>query len=227
MALLKVAETAARAELRAHEQALQESARLLEGTSQRFVAERDALLERLTQSRRQTTADMEAYVAAVNDVSRRWAFGVKMPGRKRSGAVQRHEDLSGTLKTGSMDVNRALYSRVQSCRRRKHSDPFWNDACDRIGRIHYPGVKRPLAQDARWQARYDTRALLAAMNSTRKAAILRSLEEGQTKIDSLEAQGGRHAERNYGQRQGVHGVQALGEGERRVYICKLLTERGA
>ena len=51
MALLKVAETAARAELRAHEQALQESARLLEGTSQRLVAERDALLERLTQSR--------------------------------------------------------------------------------------------------------------------------------------------------------------------------------
>jgi hypothetical protein len=113
---------------------------------------------------------MEEYVAAVDEVSRGWAFGVKMQGRKRSGAVQRHEDLSGTLKTGSMDVNRALYSRVQSCRRRKHSDPFWDDTCDRIGRIYYPGVKRPQEQDARGQARYDARALLAAMDSTHNLA---------------------------------------------------------
>ncbi len=100
---------------------MQESALLLEETSQRFVAERDALLEHLTQSRRQTVADMEAYVAAVDEVSRRWVVRVKMPSRKRSRAVQRHEELSGTLKTGSMDINGALYSRVQSCRRRKRS----------------------------------------------------------------------------------------------------------
>jgi hypothetical protein len=152
---------------------MQGSARLLEETSQRFVSEREELLDRLSHVLQKNATDMEAYVAAVDEVSRRWAFGVKMPGRKKSGAVQRHADLNATLKTGSMDINRALYSRVQSCRRRKRSDPFWNDACDRIGRIHYPGVQRPPAQDARGQALYDARVLLAAMNSTRKATDTR------------------------------------------------------
>ncbi len=78
---------------------------------------------------------------------------------------KRHADLNGVLKTGSIDINRAIYSRVQSCRRRKRSYSFLERACYRIGRIHYPGVQRPPEQDARGQALYDVRALLAAMNS--------------------------------------------------------------
>ena len=59
-----------------------------------------------------------------------------------------------------------------ACKRRVVSDPYMSDTCATLGRIHLPCVPRPLADDQQAQARYDAQALLASMNSTRKAAIL-------------------------------------------------------
>jgi hypothetical protein len=60
-------------------------------------------------------------------------------------------------------------------RRRLKSDPYLDDACRMIGRIHCPGVPRPPKTEPQMRARYDARALLAAMKSTGKAAMLHSL----------------------------------------------------
>jgi hypothetical protein len=47
-----------------------------------------------------------------------------------------------------------------------------SDVCAKLGEIHLPCVPRPPASDTKARAQYDTRALLASMNSTRKAAVL-------------------------------------------------------
>jgi hypothetical protein len=44
--------------------------------------------------------------------------------------------------------------------------------CAKLGEIHLPCVMRPPASDRKALAAYDMQALLAAMNSTRKAAVL-------------------------------------------------------
>jgi hypothetical protein len=47
-----------------------------------------------------------------------------------------------------------------------------SNVCAKLGEIHLPCVPRLQASDKKERARYDTRALLAAMNSTRKATVL-------------------------------------------------------
>jgi hypothetical protein len=56
-----------------------------------------------------------------------------------------------------------LYACVRARRRRHCSDPYLDEVCDRISRIHCPFVPRPPAEDCRGRARYDALNLLAAM----------------------------------------------------------------
>jgi hypothetical protein len=67
--------------------------------------------------------------------------------------------------------------RALASKRRAVSDPYMSDACATLGRIHLPCLPRPLADDPQARARYDAKALLASMNSTRKAAILTGLND--------------------------------------------------
>ena len=52
-----------------------------------------------------------------------------------------------------------------------------SDVCSKLGEIHLPCVPRPPAGDKKARAEYDMRALLAAMNSTRKAAVLAGVND--------------------------------------------------
>jgi hypothetical protein len=69
-----------------------------------------------------------------------------------------------------------------ACKRRTTSDPYWSDACAKLGRIHLPSLPRPPTSDKQARARYDSRALLASMNSTRKAALLRGLNDRVSRV---------------------------------------------
>jgi hypothetical protein len=177
MALLRVARAAGKAKVRDHEEAVRENARVIAVASARADALRTEFWAKLAQNRAENAARLEEAVALMKGVAARWTAAIPMPSRRKSGAVVRHSDPSNALKTRIMDVNRSLYARVRAHRRRKRSDPYLDDACDRIGRIHCPCVPRPPAEDRRGRARYDARALLAAMNSTRKAAVLHALND--------------------------------------------------
>jgi hypothetical protein len=253
MCLLKVAQSAGKEETRRRAEAVQANARVIEEASARAEAQRTAFIEELAQNRRASAARLEEHVASMSKVTKRWTFGVRMPSRAKNGTVIRHSDPSNALRTTASLVNRALSDRIGSFRRRLKSDPYLNDACKMIGRIHCPGVPRPPATEPRERARYDARALLAAMKSTGKAAVLYALrgriaraqqyrsvydkvmrgiarrrggEADQAPIDPLEAQGGCHAQRDNGRLQGFLGVQAMRAGERRVRVGERLAQGG-
>ncbi len=65
--------------------------------------------------------------------------------------------------------------RLVASKRRTTSDLYLSDACAKLCRIHLPYLPRPQASDKQALARYYSRALLASMNSTRKAALLSGL----------------------------------------------------
>ena len=179
MRLLKVATAAGKEVTRRHEEAVQANARMIEEASARADAQRTAFLEELVQNRKAAAAHMEKVVASMDEVTKRWTrtFGVRVSSvsRAKSGAVIRHSEPSNMLKTKASLIHRALYDRMQSMRLRLKSDPYLDDACRMIGRIHCPGVPRPPKTEPQMRARYDARALLAAMKSTGKAAMLHSL----------------------------------------------------
>ena len=162
MCLLKVVQSAGKMEARRRAEAVQANARLIEEASARAEAQRSAFIEELVQNRKASAARLEEVVASMSEVTKRWTFGVQMRSRTKSGAVVRHSDPSNALKTTVSLVNRALRDKVRSFRRRLKSDPYLDDACTMIGRIHCPGVPRPPATEPQERARYDARTLLAA-----------------------------------------------------------------
>lgn len=103
-------------------------------------------------------------------------LGVVMARHNRRFAASCQADTRTTLKRHRVKtpIGRVLtyQERAMACKRRVVSDPYMSDTCATLGRIHLPCVPRPLADDPQAQARYDAQALLASMNSTRKAAIL-------------------------------------------------------
>jgi len=175
MGLLKVVQAAGKMEARAREEAVRANARIIEEASAKAFAQRTAFVEELVRNQTASAARYEEAVASMSEVTKRWTVGVRVQSRMRSGAVVRHPESSNALKTTDMLLNRALRQRVQSFRRRLKSDPYMDDACKMIGRIHCPGVLRPPATEPQKRARYDARALLAAMKSTGKAAVLHAL----------------------------------------------------
>ena len=176
MLLLKVAQAAGKEEARRHVEAVQANARMIEEARARADAQQTAFLEQLMQNRKATAARLEEVVASMSEVAKRWTFGVHVQSRKRGGAVVRHSDPNNILKTKIMLLNRAIRDRVQAHRRRFRSDPYLDDACKVLGRMYSPGVPRPPATEPQERARYDARALLAAMKSTGKAAMLHALK---------------------------------------------------
>ena len=95
---------------------------------------------------------------------------------------------SGQIRAGQSRVKRhrvntpagrvlTMQERALASKRRAVSDPYMSDACATLGRIHLPCLPRPLADDPQARAQYDAKALLASMNSTRKAAILTGLND--------------------------------------------------
>ena len=168
-------------------------------------------------------------------------LGVVMARHNRRFAASCQADTRTTLKRHRVKtpIGRVLtyQERAMACKRRVVSDPYMSDTCATLGRIHLPCVPRPLADDPQAQARYDAQALLASMNSTRKAAILwgvndrisRAVQEGvrqdhprdpgaqaaAAQIDHRKAESGCPAERDHGQRQSPNWVQENGETKQR------------
>ncbi len=175
MGLLKVVQEAGKMEARAREEAVQDNAWMIKEASARAFTQQSAFIEELVRNRTASAARYEEAVASMSEVTKRWTVGIRVQSRMRSGAVVRHSESSNALKTTDMLLNRALRQRVQSFRRRLKSDPYMDDACKMIGRIHCPGVLRPPATEPQKRAQYDARALLAAMKSTGKAAVLHAL----------------------------------------------------
>ena len=128
-------------------------------------AERDALQDRFVGEWQRFGGRADQHVASLSAVMSK---GRAMRGRRPHAS---HRVVT--------PVGRVLTSqeRKLASRRREISDPYMSDVCAKLGEIHLPCVPRPPASDTKARTAYDMRALLAAMNSTRKAAVLAGVND--------------------------------------------------
>jgi hypothetical protein len=135
----------------------------LEAECRSAQAERDALQDRFEGEWLRFSGRAEQHVASLSEGMKGRA---PMRGRARRGQTASYRFVT--------PVGRVLNGQERNLakRRREQSDPYMSDVCAKLGKIHLPCVPRPPASDKKERALYDTRALLAAMNSTRKAAVL-------------------------------------------------------
>ena len=128
-------------------------------------AERDALQDRFVGEWRRFCGRADQHVASLSAVMSK---GRAMRGRRPHAS---HRVVT--------PVGRVLTSqeRKLASRRREISDPYMSNVCAKLGEIHLPCVPRPPASDTKARTAYDMRALLAAMNSTRKAAVLAGVND--------------------------------------------------
>ncbi len=134
----------------------------LEAECRSAQAERDALQDRFEGEWLRFSGKADQHMASLSEGMKGLA---RMRGRRRTASYNLNVVTPMGRVLNGQERNLAK-------RRREKSDPYMSDVCAKLGEIHLPCVPRPQVSDKKERARYDALALLAAMNSTRKAAVL-------------------------------------------------------
>jgi hypothetical protein len=134
----------------------------LEAERRSAQAERDALQDRLEGEWLRFCRRTDQHVASLSEGMKGRA---PMLGRRRTA-------LYSVVTPIMMGRVLTKQEHVLASKHREKSYQYMSDVCSKLGKIHLPCVLRPPASDKKELALYDTRALLATMNSTLKAAVL-------------------------------------------------------
>ena len=127
--------------------------------------ERDALQDRFEGEWRRFGERADQHVASLRGM---------IQGRTTTRGRRLHASHSMATPVGRV---LSAQERALASRRREISNPYMSSVCAKLGEIHLPCVQRPPASDDKARSQYDMRALLAAMDSTRKAAVLAEVND--------------------------------------------------